>query len=285
MKLKIKFIMPALLMVVFLTNNLVTPVMASTNQEASNKVISFRNGKQESRINVDYFDDIVTGNKNFSVTYEEQNIDKRSAFEALIKSIDPQHEIYGKNGTNSTNIESSDKEFSTNELNSTTQDSMIGRAGGTSPTDVWLHQYDITYYGNNFGYSNVDSNAAGYVWAEGVTKINNILGDKIQSWGGTSMGWFGSTKPSSIKIEESISTSGILVSLSYPWGIGFSGSSTGVSRTLAEQSGVDVIGGELAWAESSGTNVYSMNRVTTGSVVVNTYTYTAVSAVYFKCLF
>lgn len=84
---------------------------------------------------------------------------------------------------------------------------------------------------------------------------------------------------------EYVKTGGIDLSLSFPPGIGFSGSDTSISRTLTEDTNVDIIGGELPAVRSEGTNVTSMERTTIGFDTVGSYTYSAASTVHFKSIF
>ena len=148
---KNKLVMATLLAIVIISNMVVTPAMAAPEQGSYDKVISFNEGK--SSIDVNFFTDSTTGNKNFFATFKDNNIDKRSAFEAINKSLDPNLSVFGKNGTNGSK---------NGTYSSSSQDTIIKpAAGGTTPTEIWLPVYGIEYYGNNYGFSNVSTDCKG----------------------------------------------------------------------------------------------------------------------------
>ncbi|WP_223070460.1 hypothetical protein [Paenibacillus caui] len=129
--------------------------------------------------------------------------------------------------------------------------------GSVQQTTVSVTQTDTDFYGDEWGYSSINSNALGYTWAKYNSASDFRSGGYDRTWGGQAASWGGSETPAYIKLYQSVTVNVInsTGTLTIGWPPSYSVSPTKTSSTATWSSesatNVDVLGAEHQTTEIS----------------------------------
>ncbi|MCM3039098.1 hypothetical protein M3201_05230 [Paenibacillus motobuensis] len=147
-------------------------------------------------------------------------------------------------------------------------------SGEVQQVTVSVNETNKEFYGNEFGYSQSNSNVMGYTWARYVAGKNFGSNSSVydKTWGGSSGSWGGSGTAAYIKLNQgvTVNVSGASGTLTIGWPPSYSVTATSSSSTASWSSeattGVNVLGAEHQLVE------YNRDDVQRGKITSCVYT-------------